>query len=383
MPKFRDTLIEDEKTLANSGTQTIELALDDPISEIHIKVEAKNGGNRGVTPLGGNDDSPIARCISKIELVDGSNVIYGLDGMLAQAMSFYQRGSLPSMQRRSGPTENQVDHFVLRFGRFLYDQAYALVPNKFRNLQLKITWDLAKVNSIGNDGFLTDTGKLTIMARIMEEMASEPVGYMMAKEHFDWTTAASGIESIVLPTDYPYVLMLLRSWNADEKITKAVTNLKLSIDQDKDIPFDLSAENLLQLMENEFGKITMDQQPYITDGTTFQTWIGSAENGLVTPSTIENAPTDPVAQLSIRSIDSGHATIEALTPAGAAYSGEVDIHARITGQALNHCFAYLLGRKEDPDSWLNAPDFGSMKLKVTQGQASADAKLALLQARPY
>ena len=109
MPKYRDVFLEKEKTLADSGTETIELAVVDPISEIQIRVKNKNGATS-------NKNNPISRNVTKIEIVDGSNVIYSMSGMLAQALSYYQRGVVPSMQRQGGPSENQEDLYIVRFG---------------------------------------------------------------------------------------------------------------------------------------------------------------------------------------------------------------------------------------------------------------------------
>src|SRR4030067_1094976 len=100
MGKYRDVFIEDDKTLGDSGTETIDLAVVDPLSELLIKVKNKNGAS-------GNKNNPIMRNITKIEIVDGANVIYSLSGPMAQSMSYYQRGVLPSMQRQGGISEKQ------------------------------------------------------------------------------------------------------------------------------------------------------------------------------------------------------------------------------------------------------------------------------------
>src|SRR4030065_1219963 len=147
MGKYRDVFIENDKTLGDSGTEIIELSFVDPISELLIKIKNKNGATS-------NKNNPIMRNISKIEIVDGANVIYSLSGPFAQSISYYQRGILPSMQRQGGPGKNQEDWFVLRFGRYLWDKMFALTPLAFRNLQLKITYDFATVNAVGATGFL-------------------------------------------------------------------------------------------------------------------------------------------------------------------------------------------------------------------------------------
>jgi len=367
--KMRESLIEDEKTLNDSGTYPMELAVMDPVSEIHIRFKAKNGASE-------NNNSIPAKQISKIELVDGSNVLYSLSGEMSQAMTYYQSKKLPSRQWQAGPSENQEDHFVLRFGRWLWDKDYALVPTKFRNLQLKITWALGS-------GYLSGSAKLTVVAKIMEDLGTEPKGFMMAKSHYSWTTADSGDERIDLPADYPYALMLFRAHKGSTKLYTSITNLKLSLDQDKDIPFDLSSWDFLKMMESKYGLITLDQRPYGATGIVPLTYVGVGETAEVTPETDPSNPTVVAAIANVYGVDSGHCNIISIKPDGTTATDPLIYHLRVTGQAFHNCFAHEFGQVEDPESYMAAPKYGSIKLFVTQGDSGADANLALLQLQSY
>lgn len=375
MPKYRDVYIEKEKTLADSGTVTVELAVMDPISELHIRFKAKNGATS-------NKNNPLTRNISKIEIVDGSKVLYSLNGMMAQSMSYYQRRVLPCMYRQEGPSENQEDHFVIRFGRWLWDPVFALVPQKFRNLQLKITWDLATITAVGATGYLADSAKLTVITRLIEGLTTEPTHYMMAKSHYSWTTAASGEERIPIPTDYPYVLMLFRAWEINVKLQSTITNLKLSIDQDKDIPFNLEAWEMLQWMQSEYGLFTLESHIFGTQADVIQTWVGNGETAVVTAERDPTAGAVVRAGINVDGVDSGHLNLYSEDHnADTASEGICQLIMR--GQALNHCFAYPFGIMSDPETYLQAPDFGDIKTIVTQGNQGAAADLALLQAKNY
>lgn len=373
--KLREVYIENEKTLANSGNLVTELAVVDPVSEIQIRFGAKNGATY-------NKDSPPAACVSKIEIVDGADVLYSLDGMLAQAMSYYQTGKMPSMQRQAGPSKNQEDHFVIRFGRSLWDKSFALVPAKFRNLQIKISWDLATLNDVGATGFVDGSATLSIIARLMEGLEGEPAGFMMAKKHYNWTTAASGDERIALPTDYPFVLFLLRAWEQHTKLYSTITNLKLSIDQDKDIPFDLAAWDFLKMMENQYGKLTVDQAIFGGNEDNVHTWLAVGENVSMVPEPTVAASGVFSTHVNILDLDGGKINVRAVGTDHSTTSPT--IHHMITrGQGLHHTFAYPFGLMDDPTSWLDAPGVGDIKAVITQGNADAAAYLALLQARAY
>lgn len=375
MPKFRDVYIEKEKTLADSGTEIIELALSDPISELQIRFKIKNGGTSNI-------NNPVARNITKIELVDGANVIYSLDGMLSQAMSYYSSGILPSMQRQSGPSENQEDHFILRFGRHLWDAENALVPAKFRNLQLKISYNLANVTALGATGFLTGSAKLTVITRIMEDLGAEPAAYMMAKSHYNWTTAASGEERISLPTDHTYAMLLFRAWETEVKLYSTISNLKLSIDQDKDVPFDLDSWDFLKMMENRWGLFDLDQHVFATSVENIQSWLGVGETAVATPESASGDPTAFRSHIQVYGVDSGHVNFTSDGSDHSTNSQDI-VQLKVSGQALHHCYAYPFGRMEDVETYFNAPEVGDIKFIATQGNAGADGTVALLQRRLY
>jgi hypothetical protein len=375
MGKYRDVFIENDKTLGDSGTEVVELSVVDPISELHIKVKNKNSTTS-------NKNNPIMRNISKIEVVDGANVIYSLSGALSQSMSYYQRRMLPSMYRQGGPSANQEDHFVLRFGRYLWDKMFALTPQAFRNLQLKITYDFATVNAIGVTGFLTANGKLSVIARLMEDPEVKPEGYMMAKNHYNFTSAASGDERIPLPTDHDYVMMIVRAWEANVKLYTTLSNLKLNIDSDKDVPFDMDSWQLLKWMESEYGLITLEQKMYATTEENIQTWLGVGETAVITPETLSTDPSTLYALANIYGVDSGHLNLVHRNAANNAAVTNI-LHLLIRGQALNHCFAIPFGNMDDPDTWFKAQGVGDIKAVLTQGNAGASVDVALLQARMY
>ena len=69
------------------ATKTIDIDLNKPISRITIQMK---GTNSTSVPT-----AHPAKMLTKIELVDGSNVLYSLNGLQAQAINFYESGKLP------------------------------------------------------------------------------------------------------------------------------------------------------------------------------------------------------------------------------------------------------------------------------------------------
>ena len=85
--KYRDTILLSHESIATAGTRTLDITVKDIISGIDVQVKATNNGN---TPT-----AHPAAIISKLELVDGSDVLFGLSGAQAMARAFYDAKRTP------------------------------------------------------------------------------------------------------------------------------------------------------------------------------------------------------------------------------------------------------------------------------------------------
>src|SRR4030042_6104657 len=133
-------------TLTDDRTDSYDVNIKDVISRIVLTLR---GTNADSVP-----DGHPAKGISKIELVDGSNVLFSLSGEEAQATDFYDNG-IPPLNVVSFVNANiWTGIFNLNFGRWLWDSDFALDPKRFKNLQLKVT------HKVG-DTAATTTTKLT------------------------------------------------------------------------------------------------------------------------------------------------------------------------------------------------------------------------------
>ena len=73
---------------AADTTKVIDLNLSDPVSQMIITHESYNSAS-------GTPTAHPSECIAKIELVDGSDVLYLLTGKEAQAADWYHRMKEP------------------------------------------------------------------------------------------------------------------------------------------------------------------------------------------------------------------------------------------------------------------------------------------------
>lgn len=221
-------------------TEIIEVKVKDPISRLSITYEPDNNGS------GANATAHPAKCISKIELVDGSDVLVSLTGQEAQAVDFFDSGIVrPSiMCYLSGMYSEMI--FNVNFGRRLYDPLYAIDPTKFKGLQLKITMDIDGGGDEANDGYLT------VMGHIFDEREVKPEGFLMTKEHREYSLGASSSEPTELPTDFPYKQIFHRTQVYGTGPEGIIDTIKLSQDEDKKVPLNLTMYQILRNIMQEW-----------------------------------------------------------------------------------------------------------------------------------
>ncbi|GAJ22011.1 unnamed protein product, partial [marine sediment metagenome] len=195
---YRLATILAREDVSADGTKVIDLNLVDPVSQFQIVYESL-----GVSS--GSPDGLAAQCVTKIELVDGSDVLYSLTGAQAQAADYYHRKVEPANQNVYLKDMNAEMVFNMNFGLHLFDPLYAFDARKFTNPQLKITIDM------GLGGCTSVHGYLTVLANIFDEKVVTPTGFLMHKEIKDYALGAGTHEYTDLPTDYPYRKLFIGS----------------------------------------------------------------------------------------------------------------------------------------------------------------------------
>lgn len=224
-------------------TEIIDINLIDAVSRIVVVYEP---GNTVPSP---NALGHPAKCITKIELVDGSDVLYSLTGQEAQAVDFFDRGSLPPnwMDYLSGDYSKMI--FNLNFGRKLFDPDLAFDPTRFRNPQLKISVD------INGGGHTPTDGYLTVLAHLFDEKPASPVGFIMNKEVKDYSLGVSSHEYTDLPTDFPYRQLFLRGQKYGTMVQELIDTVKISQDVDRKIPLNQTMLAILEAMAEEWPMV--------------------------------------------------------------------------------------------------------------------------------
>jgi len=368
--KTRLRTLKDESSINDSDTVSIDINIHKPISAFEVLYEATNGATSCV-------DHELHDDISKIELVDGSNVITSLSMMEAQALEFFCTKKKPFMQLSEAASGTQKESALILFGRYLGDPDYYLDPTKFDNLQLQLVHNLT---ISATAGFATGTGKVSVFAHILEDGFGPVRGYMMSKEKKSWTTSSSGDEITKLPVDHPYKLLLIKALVSLSRFDEVITQVKLGVDEDSFIPFDLRGRHLAYFNEQWFGQLEQTKTILSADdGTVLMDLFDIKHaNALCTAddhiATVESLDAEQVSLGLYDMTTPGTPALQSTAKGGVL---------QVRGGMLHSCLAYPFGNPNDPDTYLDVRDYGSVELTCTQGTASAAAAIVLQQLRAY
>jgi len=231
--KYRTATILAEESATTPATKTIDLDLVNPVSKLQIVFKPTNSNQ---TLIG----HP-ALCLTKVEVVDGSEVIFSASGKELRAAAYYGRGKDFIDVLDYNISSECMFEAPIYFGRYLNDPELALDPSRFRNLQLKITHNLA----LG--GATPTTATLAVFASLFDEKVITPRGCLMTKEIFSYLPVANEHKYVDLPTDHPYRLILVGGDSAGKMPMWRMKQLKLSEDHDRKLPLPATdVDDLLQ-----------------------------------------------------------------------------------------------------------------------------------------
>lgn len=357
---YRLAKILARKNYIADAVEPIDINIQDPISQIVVVYEVLGTG--GIPVI-----AHPARCITKIELIDGSDVLYSLSGVEAQAVDFYHNKREPANRRTDLNTNYDYEVFNLNFGRHLYDPLLAWDPKKFTNPQLKISID------IDASDVAVVSGYLTVMAHTFDEKAITPAGFLMHKEIKSWDLADGAHEYTGMPTDFPYRKLFLRAQMYDYSPTALIDQIKLSEDNDKRIPVDASAEEVVRAIQSQTPPYR-EAYNFPSTGVTEYRFITPAYKALYA-ATIWRVDAN-AGDLTLGFGDGGRIQVNCANP---------NRNIQIVGQGhLPHgVFEIPFGLQNEPDDWYDVSKVGSLKADITGGEDTGTAELMLQQLRTY
>ena len=339
--KYRKTTIFARSDLGAAGTKTIDINIKDIISRIEVTFEGYVDGLQA---------TQWAANITKLELVDGSEVLFSLSGMECQALNIYSR-KCPTMQSPFSCGGNYwLGTFAIDFGRYLFDPVLAFDPKRFNNPQLKITWD--EDASCAS----TETSYIEVIADVFDEFVVSPIGFLMAKEHHSYTPAANNAyEYIDLPTDHPIRQILVRAFLTQKTPDTVVDEIRISEDNDKRVVLDQELTRYVKQMCGVWTPIQELWEEYATivTSTTYYRYF--------TPSSVySSALAAPHQGFKV------FATEDSMRGGYLPWHGEDGIMFRghVTGWLPLHCIQFPFGIADEIDSWYDVTQKGSVMLRL-------------------
>jgi hypothetical protein len=366
--KHRDAVLAFQETQSSdASTKTIDLDLTDPISAIAFEFQAQNGSTS-------NQNNPLTQCVTKLEVVDGSDVLFSMPFEECQALQFYKTGKQPFLRIDETASDYTVMGCMILFGRYLWDRQYALDPTKYANLQLKITWNLAAIRAVSaTTAWATGTFKLTAVAKVMEGMAA-PGNFFMGKLIESWTGGTSGDKRSELPIDYIIRMIMLRTYYTVKDVDENLTNIKLTCDTDKFIPFDRNTKQWDAEMAQLFGNIVMWKRVFATTGD--QVWVPLNKEPQVK---LIPVAADVIAYYSW--CWSGEFYLGLEDYSSSAISSDTELHAEVEGHALHATVPIPMGVMDEPDTWFDPTEYKKVELVMTEAVAAANS-IVVEQVRP-
>lgn len=355
---FREVQIEDDKSVGDSGTLTIDINIKDPITALIVRFKAKNDTSTLV-------NEPPEMQISKVEIVDGGQVYYSLNGPMAVAAAVYGLGHWPHSWYDERANNNQRINFPLLFGRYIGDPEFGFDPTKLVNPQLKITWT-------DQAGYLDDSLQIGITARVMEG-AAPPAKCLLWKEIEAWNSADSGVHTVDLPTDYPYRALMIRPYVAGTLPSSVITNFKLDCDVGKLIPFDLASHEFRDVIKMYDGPFSFRNFCRGAHTTFREAWMGETLD-------VSGSPESNGYLLFTYTAFWSFYYMNVMKHDGTD-SPTVAAQVVVNGLFPHSCYKYEFGRKNEPETWFNARGYGDIDLKLTEGSADAAVAVAVQQPR--
>lgn len=356
---YRYAEVMGDVNLGDVGTKVIDIKILDPVSRFVVKFRPVGGSVTGIA-------HPVV-ALKKIELVDGSDVLYSLTGMQGHAINQIEAVN---------PIATIIDYRVgstplidvnLDFGRFLMDPELAFVPTNFKNPQLKITWD----EDLWDES--ADSHSMAVWAYAFDEKAITPTGFLLNKEIKSFVAVNGANEYTDIPTDYPLRMLIIQALKTICPPRTMCSAIKLSEDNDKRIPIDGDTYKLEPLLMH---------------------WSGECEDRLTAQGNIATADfyVTPSYNCTAGFIGRGTATYGRMSQQGGGVvrigtlADTTNFVARIKGYFPHGCLPIKFGDQLDINDWYDVTKLGSLLL-TTKGEAGCVAtdiaRIVTQQLRTY
>jgi hypothetical protein len=340
----RIAVLNSPEDVGASGTKVIDLDLSETISQILIKFKATN-------LINSSTDTPFSN-LTKIEIVDGSDVLFTMNGDAADAVAFYDHNKAQCTSWTYLANWALEALVGINFGRYPFDPVYALDPTKFRNLQLKITYD----EDVGSS--TAEVNALEVWALVFSGKTVTPVGFFQCKEQYAYTPSANSYEEIELPTDLMLRTLYLQAKKKDTWFGSIVDEVRLDEDALKALLFDNEYYDVMKMYRAFFGRYEHKTSVYLD----------------TTDTPYYRGPTADVAGIIVP-----YGTAEYAVADGQIFGAEGAGYMTTAGNCTILCSGYLpnyvgaipFGKRGEPEDWYDPRGVEKLRFRVKGGTGLA------------
>lgn len=355
---YRHAEIMAAEDLGPSGSKLININVADPISRITLRHE----------PVAGSEipaEHPVQN-ITGFEIIDGSEVLYNLRGQMGHALNIFDKTNPPIQQILITTGNTSIVVINIDFGRYLWDPELAFDPTKFKNPQLRLTWNEANFNA------LCTAHSFMIFGHLFEEKKIAPIGFLMSKEIKSYAPTSGSHEYTDLPTDYPIRKLIVQPYRIAGGPRAIVDEYKLSEDNDKRTIFDGDLNEIRSYLDMEMGE---------------------CEDNMLINCPVAGRPGYATAS-HLNSVSGYNSTAKnpfTITVAGnqitpAPGTAAANIYVRAKGVNPHACVSFPFGNQQDIDDWYDVTQKGNVKLRLRGGPAALTTdtvRIATQQLRKY
>jgi len=340
--KTRDYVLVNAQNISDSQTFTKDLKTGMKIQELRVIYQANNGSTS-------NTLGKLNAMVSKLEVLDGSDVLHSLSFRQEQARDYFLTGRLPFQQLSSKASATVIEEADIYFGRFPGDREFYLDTSRFSNAQLALTHALTLSDTAG---FTTATGYLTIIARLIEEGALPCRGFIMSKQADSYTTLGSGYRTTDLPLKNDYQSLMFGALETLIEPDIDVTNYKLTRNDDSFVDFNLSAAQILE--DNVRRLPAVRQRMTYLNGTTVS-WLSDVYGRV-------SAWMGPVGATALASAT----VVTAERVAGVGTTGETgSVYINVRGYCPHSFLEWVFGDGREVDDYFKVAGLSKAELIAT------------------
>lgn len=249
-------LLKDD-AFTSAQTKTVDINVADPVSSIDIIVEMTNGSAMTQASVVKPHDE-----FTTIEIVDGSDVICSCSMEEWQGLNFVEMGHVPFMNMTLEDDAVQQEQCHINFGVDRHDGNHYLRPSDFTNLQMRITNTLTTPAATA---WAASGHSISVVVNVIEEGLSDYQGFLSTKSMYGYTAVSGAVETIDMPRDYPYRLIMLQSEMTAKTPYDNLTEVKMSCDADRYVPIDADIDHLIWENISMFGLASLNYSKRMKD----------------------------------------------------------------------------------------------------------------------